>query len=232
MARKRPAREVAQKRSHEGCWIDHAEIVEADFEWLETIERLTLWNVRVPKGFLAKLKRLWWLDIRGGSAIDLKILHGAKRLRYLAVNQIRGLSDLSVVSELLALRFIDLYGLRHVTSLPSFAAHTRLSRANLGQMRGLTSLRGILEAPRLRELLLIKKVNIQPEDVEQIARHPTIEKFGWSAEDVPERLWVPIVERIGLPKPVVGFPEEWFSLENKTLPADGRAAKSRKTGHP
>jgi hypothetical protein len=208
----RPARTVAQRRSHGGYWLDHAEIIEADFEWLASAERLTLWNVRIPMGFLARLPKLWWLDVRGGSAKDLEVARGVERVRYLAVNQVRGLHDLSVVSELLALRYVLLFGLPQVTRLPSFVAHTRLARASLGQMRGLTSISEILEAPRLRELQLIGKINVSAKDVERIANHQMIKRFGWVAEGVPGKVWVPIVEKIGLPEPEPCHPEEWFSL--------------------
>lgn len=78
-------------------WIDHAEIVLDDLSWLVPAERLTLWNVVVPGGLLAQLSMLWWLDLRGGSAADLECARGCERLRYLQVNQVRGMCDLDLV---------------------------------------------------------------------------------------------------------------------------------------
>jgi len=214
MSQKRaPARTVAKRQSKGGYWIDHAEIVEDDLEWLAKGERLTLWNVHVPRGFLAQLDKLWWLDLRGGSAADVAVARGANKLRYLAVNQVRGLSDLSVVSELTNLRYLGFYGLPKVTHLPSCAALSRLERAELGQMRGLVTLAGLLEAPNLRELQFARKINVTDDDVDGIVNHPTIERFGWFAEDVPVETWVPVVERIGLPEVSYIHPEKWFSLE-------------------
>ncbi len=135
-----PAKEVAQTRSYNGLLIDHARIVEEDYIWLAAVERLTLWNVQVPKGFLASLQKLWWLDLRGGSAPDLSVAEGASKLRYLAVNQFRGMKDLSVVVEMLALRYLLLYGLPKVLKLPSFASHEQLEHLKIGQMKGLLSL--------------------------------------------------------------------------------------------
>src|SRR3546814_9196554 len=78
---------------------------------LRDVERLTLWNVKVPRGFLGRLEKLWWLDLRGGTGADLSAAMGASRLRYLAVNQVRGLADLSLVSEIRQLQLLSLYGL-------------------------------------------------------------------------------------------------------------------------
>ncbi len=47
-------------------WLDHATLADSDFEWLCDVERLTLWNVTIPRDFLGRLKNLWWLDWRGG----------------------------------------------------------------------------------------------------------------------------------------------------------------------
>jgi hypothetical protein len=218
MTKKRDsARSVAKTRSNNGFWLDHAEIVDADYEWLASVERLILWNVVVPPGFLARLKQLWWLDIRGGSAPDLQIARGATRLRYLAVNQVRGLRDLSIIPEMVSLRYIDLYGLPHVTHLPSFLPLSRLEYASVGQMRGLLSLRQLLEAPNLQHLKLNRKINVTSEDVDRIIKHPTIRQFSWYAEDVPDKVWVPVVEKIGLPPVPTAFPEDWFSIPGTSV---------------
>src|SRR5262249_19876728 len=154
---------------------------------------------RVPFGFLGRLPALWWLDVRGGTANNLELMRGATKLEYLAINQVRGMSDLTVLSELRNLRRIDLYGLPKVTGFPSLAGLSSLEHASLGQMRGLLSLNGLLQAPRLRELQLVRKINVSETDIAQIAAHPTIKQFGWFAEDVPLKVWMPVVEKIGLP---------------------------------
>jgi hypothetical protein len=43
MGKKRqPARVVAKRRGDYAYWIDHAEIVEQDYEWLASLEPLTV----------------------------------------------------------------------------------------------------------------------------------------------------------------------------------------------
>jgi hypothetical protein len=220
MAKKRaPTIEVAKRRNNRILWLDHVELLDEDVEWLALVECLTLWHVKVPTGLLARLAKLWWLDIRGGSARNLEVAKGATDLRYLAVNQVRGMCDLSVVSEMTNLRYLDLYGLRQVTELPSLSALAKLEHTSLGQMRGLLSLRGLLDAPQLRELLFIRQVNVTAEDVDAIVNHPTIKQFSWFAEDVPNKVWVPVVEKIGLPPVPYRHLEEWFGLPEFRPPA-------------
>lgn len=211
-----PARSVAKQRSNNGLWMDHARIVEEDYAWLASVERLILWNVQIPTEFLARLKKLWWLDIRGGSASDLCVARGASKLRYLAVNQVRGMQDLSAVSEMLELRYLAFYGLSQVTNLPSFGAHEKLEYASIGQMRGLQSLAGVLQAPQLRQLQFIRKLCVSSDDLERIVNHPTIKQFSWFAEDVPAKLWMPVVKQIALPAVPNVLPEDWFELSTST----------------
>jgi hypothetical protein len=213
MAKKRPLTiEVCKRRNNRVLQLNHVELVDEDVEWLAVTERLTLWNVRVPPGLLARLEKLWWLDIRGGSATDLSVARGADKLQYLAVNQVRGMCDLSLISEMTTLRYLDLFGMPKVMQLPSCARLERLEHAGLGQMRGVHSLHGMLQAPRLRELVLIRRININQADVDGIINHPAIEAFSWFAEDVPQREWTPVVEKIGLPAVSHVYPEEWFKL--------------------
>jgi hypothetical protein len=217
MAKKRPPTiETCKRRNNRVLFLDHEDLLDEDIEWLAATERLTLWNVRVPPGLLARLDKLWWLDIRGGSAIDLTVAKGADKLQYLAVNQVRGMCDLSLVAKIATLRYLDLYGLPKVAELPSCAALANLEHARIGQMRGLISLHGLLQAPNLRELELAKKITVSESDVNEIISHPAIEKFGWFAEDVPDKVWVPVVEKIALPAVVHMHPQEWFGLSEIT----------------
>jgi|SRR6516164_5542277 hypothetical protein len=213
MAKKRPPTiEACKRRDNRVLWLDHVELLDEDIEWLAATERLTLWNVKVSPGLLARVEPLWWLDIRGGSGTDLAIAKETKNLQYLAVNQVRGMSDLSLVSKMTTLRYLDLYGLPKVMELPSCSRLHKLEHARLGQMRGLLSLHGLLEAPQLRELQLAKKINVNEADVIEIINHPAIIAFDWFAEDVPDKVWVPVVEKIGLPAMDHMHPQEWFGL--------------------
>ncbi len=209
-----PARQVARFRNDVDVWIDHAALADADLEWLAQVEKLTLWNVAMPAGFLASLSRLWWLDIRGGSAGKLDQPIGCGSLRYLCVNQVRGMRDLSAVAELSSLEYLQLYGLPQVACLPELATLTNLKRASIGQMAGLRSLSGLLAAPNLSELLLVRNVSVNATDVELLCNHSALSKFSWHAEDaVAIRIWEPIVNRVGLPEALSMHVGEWFASQ-------------------
>lgn len=210
VSKRLPAREVARHAPGNGFWIDHAVVIDDDLSWLEGAERLTLWNVKLPVGFLARLPRLWWLDLRGGTAADIHIVRGAMNLRFLSVNQIRGLSDLSEIALLAGLRLLSIYGLPQVSTLPSLGRLAKLQRAEVGQMKGLLSLNAILDAPRLQELLLVRTVNVTDSDMVRIRNHQTLKEFHWVAEDVPDRIWQPVLAELDMPRTRSLLPEEWF----------------------
>jgi len=211
LMRIRPAKAVARPCVDAGFWIDHAEISEHDFEWLEQTEELTLWNVKVPDGFLARLPRLWWLDLRGGTRDDLSICSGCSTLEYLSVSHVRGLSDISIIADLERLRYLQLYAQSKLTVFPSCKMLRHLERAVLGQLKGLKELGGLLDAPNLRELALIKRVGVSKSDIMAIKAHPAMQSFWWDTADVPISVRQPVVDAIGLPELYLGWPLDWFA---------------------
>lgn len=129
MSKKAPARDVAA-RSQDATEvrIDHAVIEVADIEWLAPVRKLTLWVVDLPHDFLASLANLTWLDVRGGSGTSADFVVGCNHLRYLQINQVRGLSDVSAIADLVTLELLSLYGLPRMSTLPSMARLQRLAR--------------------------------------------------------------------------------------------------------
>ena len=212
MARtRRAARDVADLRDGGEIWIDHAAVEARDIEWLRDVEWLTLWNVALPHGFLSTLPRLWAIDLRGGSSTDLRAVEGCDGLRCLTVNQVRGLRDLSIVGSLGSLEFLSLYGLKQVEFVPSLKELRALRRLEVGQMRGLQTMAGLLDAPAIEQLCLRKWVNVTADDVARINGHASLREFEWWAEDVPAYRWLPVVEAVGLPKAEPMVPRDWFA---------------------
>ena len=191
-------------------WIDHASLVPSDVEWLSGVRSLTLWAVKTPEGLLPSLPQLHWLDIRGGSGTSIDVVNGCSKLTYLAVNQVRGIHDLSALSVQTNLRLLSLYGLPHVRTLPSLANLRHLKRLEIGSMKGIDGLSPLLEAPHVEELLLSKAVALSSTDSEAIATHPAIRAFDWLAEDVPVKTWAPIIDRVGRPKTKALSASDWF----------------------
>jgi hypothetical protein len=204
------AQAAAKWRSESDVWLDHASLRTADVEWLLPAKALTLWSVKVPDGLLASLPNLTYLDVRGGSGTSLTAISGCRRLRYLQVNQVRGLTDLAVVPTLTTLELLSLYGLPKVTALPSFAPLGQLLRAEVGSMKGLAGLTGLHDAPALAELLLIRAVAVAQDDAERLSKHPTLRLFEWYGEDVPARVWSSFCDVVNKPKARAAQALEWI----------------------
>ena len=204
------AQAAAKWRSADEVWLDHASLDEVDLEWLRPVKRLVLWSVRLSEGLQARLPSLVSLELRGGSGTTAISAAGCSNLRFLAINQVRRLPDLDVLSTLISLEFLSLYGLPRVRSLPSMAPMHRLVRIELGSMKGLTGLTGLLDAPALEELLLIRTVAVAASDAKDLADNTTLREFDWFGEDVPVRVWAPFMEAVGRPKSRVLEQAEWF----------------------
>lgn len=211
VAKKGRARDVARGRGTAEIWIDHAVIEPSDLDWLAPVRKLTLWAVDSPEGFLATLPNLEWLDVRGGSGASADFVIGCDGLRYLQINQVRGLSNVSAVGDLVTLELLSLHGLPKVTVLPSLAPLRALARLELGSLKGLASIAPALDAPALAELLLIRAVSMDADDPRRIRDAPQIKAFGWFAEDVPDRVWEPVVRVIDKPAVRALSPSDWFA---------------------
>jgi hypothetical protein len=188
------ARSRARWESDGEVWIDHATVTEDDIDWLAAAVHLVVWAVRFPARFLSKLPALESLDYRGGSAEDASFVEGCNGLRSLSSNQVRGLADVSSVSTLDKLEYLDLYGLPRVLTIPSFRRLRSLRQVSLGSMKGLESMSGLFDAPGIEDVQFLRTVRTRPSDAEAIRDSPTIRTFRWLAEDVPDRVWVPFVE--------------------------------------
>lgn len=226
--KRRSAAEAASWHGPTTLRLSHAALAAKDIDWMGHVEKLTLWNVTAPPDLLASLKSLWWLDIRGGSAKNAPAIGEATGLRYLSVNQVRGLSDLSWLSALPNLELLRIYGLPQVAQLPGLRDHSRLERIELGSMKGLQSLAGLFEAPALHELLFVRSVAVTESDVTGLDANPALHAFAWFAEDVPDRISVPVVSLLtrDRQRARICHPEEWFASRQAELadaPASGRA---------
>jgi hypothetical protein len=78
-------------------------------------------------------------------------------------------------------------------------------------MKGLRSVAGLAEAPALDELQLIRSVALSDADVELLASHPTLRQFDWFWEDVPQRVALPVLQRMQhFARAKTLYPEQWF----------------------
>jgi hypothetical protein len=200
-----------QNRGDGRYWIDHQVLTEDDVLALASATDLTLWNVKLPEGFLGRLPHLDILDIRGGSGTTLDSVRAASTLRALVINQVRGLTDLSAISTLGQLEFLSLYGLPRVTALPDLSGLTKLKRVELGQMRNLGDVAAIAAAPSIEELYLVRRVGVRAEDLRVLRDHPTLRAFDWFWEDVPVSQAEPALDALPLARLNPASPAAWLA---------------------
>lgn len=205
------------ERPDGSVWVSHWTLKESEVAKLSGVGELTLWNVKFPAGFgFAALDGLRFLDIRGGSKPDLSELAGCDTLQGLVVNQVRGLTDITAVTNLVGLRILSLYGLAKVESLPDMSRLTNLERLDLGQLRSLTDWQALTSPPQLRELFFHNLLRPDPDVIDRLASHPTLRNFDWVAPDVPAKAQDPIRARLaGLAKSRAVRPEEWLRSAGK-----------------
>lgn len=198
---------------------------------MHEVRRLTVWAVKHPPGFFAKLPSLQWLDVQGGSGESTSFVEGCQDLRYLNLNQILGLTDLSAIEGLVRLEYLSIYGQPRVETLPDLSGHVRLVRLELGSLKGLQNGIGpALRAPALAELMLIRAVAVAEGDAALVRDHPTLRTFDWFSEDVPRRIVEPFMAQADKPSTRPLHAYEWFAERAKNGAASvGLSALSDKT---
>lgn len=142
------------------------------------LEDLTLRAIGTKDlAYLAPLRRLRDLDIKLGDITDLSALDSRESIRSLALWQVRGLSDLGVVSSLTGLQHLKLQSLPQVKALPDLRRLTKLRRVYLENMKGLGNLSALIEAPALEEVIHVSS-RLSPEDHAILFQNPAIKRIS------------------------------------------------------
>lgn len=141
---------------------------------LVNIEFLSLKSISLPNlSLLEPLRKLRGLALRLGGTKELKF-PDLPDLRYLELWMIRGLTDISGISDLDNLRYLFLQDLKNVTALPSLRAMPKLERLHLENLKGLTDLSPVSEAIGLRDLLLISMNHLKLDNLRCLLNHPSL----------------------------------------------------------
>lgn len=166
-------------------WADHVDI--SNFEQhLVGAERITFWNVMGEiDRVLPTLSKLWWLDLRGGSASNLEWICNCVNLKYLMLNQIRGLSNVAFIGGLKNLQLLELRALKKVTDLPDCSALLALRRVNLLAMNGISDVGSLASAPALTDLMVYNSNNIDYSSFDAFRNHKNLKRFTWWNERKP-----------------------------------------------
>lgn len=152
---------------------------------LETIEDPTLRSITTPDlSYLKPLNRLWSLDIKLGGISNLTGIEDKWGIKYLELWQIRGLSDISVVSSLSGLQSLFLQSLKHVRRIPDLSRLTQLRRVWLENLRALEDLSALASAPALEEFIHTSAQNFAPTQYEGLLRHSRLRRMlvGFGSE--------------------------------------------------
>jgi hypothetical protein len=212
------AREVATIGPSGNVILSHAKLQQSDIEWLHDVEQILLWNVAVPLGLLAEMKCLSWLTWTGGSAQNIPglAIGECPNLRCLDISHVRGLTDLSFLPSLEKLELLSVYAQKQILEMPSLAAMGKLRRIELGQMKSLSSIMPVLDAPVLEDLLLLKTVPIGLNEADRINALTTLKGFYWDWADAPDKVAVPVLDRIQVPALQHLHKNQWFGSVNPT----------------
>jgi hypothetical protein len=101
-----------------------------------------------------------------------------ENIKYLELWQIKGLSDLHVISSLTGLQYLFLQSLRQVVALPPLDRLRKLRRILLDNMKGLNDISSLEYAPVLEEFIHWGAQNMQPEDYLPLLRNRTLKRVS------------------------------------------------------
>lgn len=169
---------------------------------LSNLRKLTLRSCALASlAFLRDLPNLRALEIKLGSVANLAEIAALKELRYLEAWRVRGLSDLSPISEATGLQFLFLQSLKHVSELPDFSQLDRLRRVYLESMSGLTDLKALETAPALEELICVSASPLSPAHFSGLLQKGTLKglSVGFGSDRKNKELET-MIEKAGLQK--------------------------------
>ena len=145
---------------------------------LTTLRSLTLHSITMPDlALLLPLERLRALDIKLGGTTQLNLLPEIGAIEYLELWMIRGLNDISAITDMQHLTFLYLESLKNVTRLPDLSHLGQLDTVWLETMRGLADLAPLATAKGLRRLAVVNMPHLQPSAFTPLAGSPTLEEF-------------------------------------------------------
>jgi hypothetical protein len=147
---------------------------------LKNLEELTIRSITLPNlDCLASLPKLWSLVIILGGTTNLDALARLKSLKCLELWMVKGLSDLSILSELGPLQNLKLEALKNVTRIPSLRKLRKLRRIRLQLMKGLTDLSPLLEAKSLEDIIVTRAKHLDPKAFTPLLKHPSLKAIGF-----------------------------------------------------
>lgn len=151
---------------------------------LKNLKDLTLRSITTENlDYLIGLNELWTVDIKLGGIKNFNALETLPSLKYLELWQIRDLSDLSFISNLIKLQNLFIHSLPNVTELPNFEKLIFLKRIYLENLKGLKNLNSLKNAKSLKEFVCVSAKNIEIEDLIPVLENSNLESISCGFEN-------------------------------------------------
>ncbi len=128
--------------------------------------------------YLKGLDELWSVDIKLGGIKNFDALTMLTNLKYLELWLIRGLFDLSFISELTTLQSLFIQSLKQVKQLPDFSRCNSLRRIYLEDLKGLDDMSSLKTAKVLEEFIFVMAQNQEPEDLIPVLENHAVKKVS------------------------------------------------------
>jgi hypothetical protein len=114
-----------------------------------------------------------------GGTKNFSALSRLKSVKFLELWMVKGLGDLSFISEMTALQEIFLESLKNVTAIPRLQKLQKLRRITLKNMKGLTDLSPLLEAKALEDVIVSCATHLAPEAFLPLQKHSSLQALGF-----------------------------------------------------
>ena len=132
---------------------------------ISNLEKLAFRSITLENlELLRTLPNLWSFELRLGGTKDLTGLESAKKLKYLEIWMVRGLSRLDSLGQLESIQYLFLQDLKNVRKLPSLKKLKKLRRVHLEGMKGLRDLKPIADVQSLESLFILSGDNLNVND--------------------------------------------------------------------
>lgn len=161
----------------ESLWIDGHKKDIASLQRLQALKFLCLRSLTLPdlSEILPLQDSLRELCLILGGTSNLGLLPEFRKLRYLSLTRIRGLTDIAPLGSIVSLQRVHLCMLKQVSEMPDMSRLFNLRRLELHTMNGLVDLKSVASAPSLRELSVSIAQGLEPNDFEPLIGHNSLE---------------------------------------------------------
>jgi len=179
---------------------------------LSDLEDVTLRSITTEDvTYLARLPRLWSLDIKLGGIRGFKGIEGKESIKYLELWQVRDLRDINLVGSLPGLQNLILQSLPHVGSFPQLRESAALRRLVIENLKGLRDFTALAVAPALEEFLLLQGNRQTPRQLVPVLSNPNVRRVGaYFGSDRKNREFSDLREEHGKAELTQGEPFEYL----------------------